>query len=487
MKREEVQIEELGQNIWEVEEFGDMNVPGRLFVSRETVDDLLDEYRGGDQWSSLEQLINVASLPGIVSASIGLADIHPGYGFPIGGVGAFDIDKGVVVAGGVGFDINCGVRLMRTPLEFEEITKVREELADALFRIIPAGLGSEGEIDLSIDEVNRVLVQGARFGLKLGYGTEEDLEYIEENGRIDGADPENVSRRAKQRQFKQVGTLGSGNHYLEVQEVSEIFDRDAANAYGLSEGQVVISIHTGSRALGHQIGQDYLSKLEEASQKYGLEIKERELVSAPIDSPEGREYLSAMRCGMNCAFANRQVLSGLARRGFEEVLNLPPEEIKTVYEVGHNTAKNEEHLVNGQKKRLLVHRKGATRAFGPGRDELPKRYRHVGGPVLVGGTMGSSSYVLRGSEIAMEKAFGSGVHGAGRAMSRKKAKSKFWGEDVENSLRSRGILVRSHSYPGLAEEAPGAYKDVGSVVDSVAVNGLTPKVAKLKPVIAVKG
>ncbi|MFW6048791.1 MAG: RtcB family protein [Candidatus Bipolaricaulota bacterium] len=487
MNGQEISLKELDKNTWEIEEFGKMNVPGRLFVDRDSAKGLLAEYRQEDQWSSLEQLINVASLPGIVSASIGLADIHPGYGFPIGGVGAFDVEDGVVVAGGVGFDINCGVRLLRTPLEVRDVTKVKDKLADALYRTVPAGLGSEGEINLSIEEIDKALVQGARFGLEIGYGIEDDLEYVEENGRIDGADPKNVSRRAKQRQFKQVGTLGSGNHYLEVQEVEEIYDREAGDAYGLHEGQIVISIHTGSRALGHQIGQDYLSKLKDASKKYDLPIEERELVSAPIDSPEGREYLSAMRCGMNCAFANRQVLAGLARRGFSRVVDIPPKEIRTVYEVGHNTAKVEDHTVNGVQQRLLVHRKGATRAFGPGREELPEAYRGVGGPVLVGGTMGSSSYVLRGTETAMKMTFGSGIHGAGRAMSRKKAKSKFWGEDVETSLRSRGIVVKSHSYPGLAEEAPGAYKDVDRVVDSVDTNGLTPKVAKLKPIIVVKG
>lgn len=487
MAHEEISLNRLEENVWAVPKTGSMKVPARLFVSKETAENLIQEYHEEDQWSSLEQLINVASLPGIVSPSIGLADIHPGYGFPIGGVGTFDIEKGVVVAGGVGFDINCGVRLLRTPMEIGELEPEKHDLAKHLFGAIPAGLGSEGEIDLSVVEIDKVLVHGARFAIDIGYGVEEDLKYIEERGRIDGAKPEFVSRRAKQRQFKQVGTLGSGNHYLEVQEVREIYDRKAARAYGLSKGQVVISIHTGSRALGHQIGQDYLSKLEKASKKYGLDVPERELVSAPIDSPEGREYLGAMKCGINCAFANRQVLSGLARRGFKDTIGLDPKDVKTLYEVGHNTAKIEKHRVNGEENRLLVHRKGSTRAFGPGREELPRRYREVGGPVLVGGTMGSSSYVLRGTKNAMDNTFGSGIHGAGRAMSRKKAKSKFWGKDVQKSLRSRGIIVRSHSYPGLAEEAPGAYKDVDEVVDAVDQSGLTPKVAKLKPVIVIKG
>ncbi len=487
MKESKYDLKKIDDYTWEVPKSGNMNVPGRLFVDEETARNLLEEARSGADWNSLDQVINVASLPGIVKASMGLADIHPGYGFPIGGVAAFDANQGVAVAGGVGFDINCGVRLMETPLSAEEVKKSREEIASSLFETVPAGLGSEGEIDLSIEEINRVLKEGARFSVERGYGLESDLKFIEEDGRIDGANPEDVSRRAKQRQFKQIGTLGSGNHYLEVQEVDEVFDSAAAGAYGIDEGQVVISIHTGSRALGHQIGQDYLEKLKEASEKYGLPIEEKELVSAPIDSPEGRQYMSAVRCGINCAFANRQAISGLTRRALKGSIGLDPESVRTIYEVGHNTAKFENHEVDGENKELLVHRKGSTRAFGPGRKELPPSYREVGGPLLVGGTMGTSSYVLRGSREAMRRTFGSGVHGAGRAMSRKKAKSKFWGEDVEERLRNEGITVKTHSYPGLAEEAPGAYKNVKRVVNAAHRSGLTPKVAKLKPLIVIKG
>ncbi len=487
MKESRYDLKKIDDYTWEVPKSGNMNVPGRLFVDEETARNLLEEARSGADWNSLDQVINVASLPGIVKASMGLADIHPGYGFPIGGVAAFDANQGVAVAGGVGFDINCGVRLMETPLSAEEVKKSREEIASSLFETVPAGLGSEGEIDLSVEEINRVLKEGARFSVERGYGLESDLKFIEEDGRIDGANPEDVSRRAKQRQFKQIGTLGSGNHYLEVQEVDEVFDSAAAGAYGIDEGQVVISIHTGSRALGHQIGQDYLEKLKEASEKYGLPIEEKELVSAPIDSPEGRQYMSAVRCGINCAFANRQAISGLTRRALKGSIGLDPESVRTIYEVGHNTAKFENHEVDGENKELLVHRKGSTRAFGPGRKELPPSYREVGGPLLVGGTMGTSSYVLRGSREAMRRTFGSGVHGAGRAMSRKKAKSKFWGEDVEERLRNEGITVKTHSYPGLAEEAPGAYKNVKRVVNAAHRSGLTPKVAKLKPLIVIKG
>ncbi len=487
MTEREYAVNKIGNYVWEIPETGEMRVPGRLYVDEQTAKELVNEARGGAEWNALDQVINVASLPGIVKASLGLADIHPGYGFPIGGVGAFEKEKGLVVAGGVGFDINCGVRLLRTPLTAEELEESKEEVASNLIETVPAGLGSEGEIDLSVEEINRALTEGARFSVERGYGLEEDLEYIEENGMIEGADPEKVSRRAKQRQFKQIGTLGSGNHYLEVQVVTEIFDSAGAKAFGLSEGQVVISIHTGSRALGHQIGQDYLKKLEEASKKYDLPIMEKELVSAPIDSPEGQRYLKAMRCGINCAFANRQALSGLARRALEQSIGLNREEVRTVYEVGHNTAKFERHLIDGEERELLVHRKGSTRAFGPGREELPPSYREVGGPVLVGGTMGTASYLLHGSRKSMEETFGSGIHGAGRAMSRKKAKSKFWGEDVKKRLTEEGISVKSHSFPGLAEEAPGAYRDIDQVVASAHRSGLTPKVAKLNPLIVIKG
>ena len=487
MNKRKYELKKIDDFTWEIPKTGDMRVPGRLFVDEDTATELVEEARGGAEWNSLDQVMNVASLPGIVKASIGLADIHPGYGFPIGGVGAFEKESGVAVAGGVGFDINCGVRLLRTPLNTEELKKAKEKIADELYETIPAGLGSEGELDLSVDEINHALREGAQFAIDRGYGFESDREFIEETGSIGEANPDHVSRRAKQRQFKQIGTLGSGNHYLEVQKVEEVYEESSARAFGIAEDQVVISIHTGSRALGHQIGQDYLKKLEQASKKYDLPIMEKELVSAPIDSPEGQEYLSAMRCGINCAFANRQALSGLTRRALDKSIGLNPREVETIYEVGHNTAKFERHEVEGEEKELLVHRKGSTRAFGPGREELPRAYRDTGGPVLVGGTMGTASYVLRGSRKSLGETFGSGIHGAGRSMSRKKAKSKFWGEDVEKRMTRDGISVRTHSYPGLAEEAPGAYKDVNRVVSSVNRSGLTPAVARLKPLIVVKG
>ena len=470
---------------WELPKTGDMRVPGWIFASEAILRPLLDVK--GHEWSALEQVRNMASLPGIVKAAIAMPDVHPGYGFPIGGVGAFDPDEGVVAMGGVGFDINCGVRVLATPLSREDIEARKEEVADRLFSHIPAGLGSEGKLRLSVSEIDEVLKKGACFALERGYGVPEDLEYIEENGRMEGADPNAVSLKAKQRQFRQVGTLGSGNHYLEVQYVEEIYDHEAAAAYGIEEGQILIAIHCGSRALGHQIGQDSLQELERASRKYGIPIRERELVCAPIHSPEGQKYLSAVFAGINCAFANRQVIAHLVREALAPMFNLAFEKIRTLYDVGHNNVKFERHKVNGEERELLVHRKGSTRAFGPGRPECPERYRKVGHPIFVGGTMGTSSYILRGTEKGMERVFGSGVHGAGRALSRKKAKKQWRGDKIVQELAARGIVIRAHSAPGVAEEAPGAYKDVDLVVEAAVGGGLNAKVARVRPLVCIKG
>lgn len=473
--------------VWEIPPYGDMRVPGRIYGDHETIDHLVDDVKQGKEWNALVQIVNVAALPGIQRASLAMADVHPGYGFPIGGVGAFDLDEGVVSVAGVGYDINCGVRTLRTELTRQEIEPKKEALADALYQTVPAGLGSTGDIRLSLKEIDKVLVEGAEFVVKRGYGIDGDLAYIEERGRMAGAIPEAVSHKAKERQFKQVGTLGSGNHYLEVQWVEEIYDEQAAAVYGLFADQILISIHSGSRALGHQIGEDYLPRLEKASRKYGIPIRERELVCAPFDSPEGREYLGAVNCGINCAFANRQALAHLARIGFQKVLGVRPDRISTLYEVAHNTAKVETHEVDGAPKKLVVHRKGATRAFGPDRPELPKAYRKVGQPVLVGGTMGTCSYILYGTERAMQDTFGSALHGAGRMLSRQQAKKRYWGSDVIEELTERGIVVRAHSKPGVAEEAPGAYKDVEQVVDVMHNAGIIRKVARVRPLVCVKG
>ncbi len=481
-----VKLEKVHDYLWEVPMEGDMNVPGRIYADKDSIDFLLEESRS-KQWDALLQVKNVACLPGIQVASLAMADIHPGYGFPIGGVGAFDLDSGVVSIAGVGFDINCGVRTMALDLERSAVERRKSHLADTLFDAVPAGLGSTGSLKLSVREIDDVLREGARFPLKRGYGVENDLLYIEENGVVDGADPSCVSSHAKERQLKQIGTLGSGNHYLEVQYVDEVIDDRTAGIFGLSKDSIVVSIHTGSRALGHQIGTDYLKVLDRASRKYGIPIREKELVAAPIRSPEGERYIAAVKAGINCGFANRQAIGGLVRNVFKKIFSLGETEIRTLYEVGHNNLKFEEHAVGVKVKKLLVHRKGATRAFGPGREEVPPPYRDVGHPVIVGGTMGTSSFILVGTEKGMVETFGSAVHGAGRIKSRKRAIKDYRGEDVISGLEREGIAIRVHSKRGAAEEAPGAYKDVERVVNIMEGAGINRRVVKLKPLICVKG
>jgi len=483
----DLKLERVASSEWHLPREGAMRVPGRIYADAGTIAQLEEDVRNRVEWNALRQVKNVATLPGIVDAALALPDVHPGYGFPIGGVGAFDLDEGVVVVGGVGFDINCGVRLLATPLQRVDAEPRIEELGNRLFRAVPAGLGAEGKLRLSMAEIDRVLVEGAEYVIERGYGIPGDLTHTEESGRMENADPGAVSARAKQRQFRQVGTLGSGNHYLEIQVVEEVDDVEAAAVYGLTQGQIVVSIHTGSRALGHQIGQDYLKEMELASRSYGIPIPERELVCAPIRSPEGKRYLGAVASGANCAFANRQVIAHLVRGAFREVLGLPSEEISTVYDIGHNNVKTETHRVEGESRVLLVHRKGSTRAFGPDRQEAPEAYRSVGHPILVGGTMGTSSYVMRGTEVGMERSFGSGIHGAGRALSRKKAAKRFWGETVVSDLAKAGIRVWAHSKRGIAEEAPAAYKDVERVVGAAVDCGINRVVARLRPLAVIKG
>ncbi len=484
-------IEKVTDYIWQIPRTGDMQVPCRIYADRETIETLLKDYdeklRTGGFTPALKQLINVATLPGIVKASFGMADIHPGYGFPIGGVGAFSMDEGVISVAGVGFDINCGVRVLKTPLFKKDVEPLKEQLANRLFRDIPCGVGSTGEIALKEHEIDELLLEGARYVIKRGYGLEEDLVYTEEGGCVKDADPANVSHRAKERQFRQVGTLGSGNHYLEVQWVEEIYDEEAARAFGIEKNQVLIAIHCGSRALGHQIGIDYLSTLEAASKKYSLPVKDRELVCAPINSEEGWRYFTAVNCGINCAFANRQAIAHLTRLAFTGITQVRPEEITQLYDVGHNTCKIETHTLDGSTKRLLVHRKGATRAFGPGRTEIPDKYRSVGQPLLVGGSMGTASYILRGTEKGMEECFGSAVHGAGRALSRVQAKKQWKGTEIIKELKDKGIVIRAKSRSGVAEEAPGAYKDVDRVVEIMHQAGVNRKVARLRPMVCIKG
>ncbi|MFQ5790087.1 MAG: RtcB family protein, partial [Acidobacteriota bacterium] len=413
-------------------------------------------------------------------------DAHWGYGFPIGGVAAFDPDAaGVVSAGGVGFDISCGVRTLLTGLGLEEVERVKTELADVLFRKIPAGVGSRGRIHLDSAEMDAMLMGGAQWAVSRGYGRQEDLDRMEEKGRVAGARPEYVSDRAKKRQREEMGTLGSGNHYLEVQRVLEVYDDGVAESLGLQAGTVVVGIHCGSRGLGHQIGTDYLKRMVVAAPQHGIDLPDRELACVPINSPTGQEYLGAMRAGINCALANRQIITHLARQAFAEVL--PGADLSLLYDVSHNTCKQEEHVIDGERKRLFVHRKGATRAFGPGHPDLPEELQDVGQPVLIGGTMGTASYILAGTHDSMGMAFGSACHGAGRSMSRHHALRRWRGRELIDELASRGIVVRGHSYRGVAEEAPGAYKDVGAVVDAADQAGLARKVAKLVPLVCVKG
>jgi len=434
----------------------------------------------------LEQITNVARLPGLVGAAMTMPDAHWGYGFPIGGVAAFDADAGgIISAGGVGFDISCGIRCLRTNTTLKDIAPQLEKLANGLFRDIPAGVGEGGEIRLTTAELDRVLAGGAKWAVKHGYGDEYDLDFIEERGCVRGAVPANVSDLAKQRQRGEMGTLGSGNHYLEVQVVERIHDTEAARAFGLTEGQIVVSIHCGSRGLGHQIGTDYLVSLAKAAQRLGLKLPDRELACAPIRSPEGSQYIGAMNAAINCALANRQILTHLTRQTFAHWL--PGTRLETLFDVSHNTCKVERHTVDGRERELHVHRKGATRAFGPGHPALPACYRDAGQPVIIGGSMGTGSYILAGNPESQNHAFASASHGAGRAMSRKAALKHWRGRELIDELAAKGILIRTRSMRGAAEEAPGAYKDVDVVAEATERAGLARRVAFLRPKACVKG
>jgi len=461
---------------WWLPRAGKMRVPGIFLATEELLADMDDKVA--------EQVAGVAALPGIVTASFALPDAHWGYGFPIGGVAAFDPSAGgVVSAGGVGFDISCGVRAIRTGLTVDEVRPRLEALADTLFRAIPCGVGSSSRLDLGPSDLDELMVKGARWAVEHGLGLPEDLAFLEERGTIAGADPDAVSAEAKHRQRDQLGTLGSGNHYLEVQAVDEIHDAAVASCYGLRAGEVVLAIHCGSRGLGHQIGTDYLKTMLAEASRSGLDLSERELACAPLDSRLGRAYLGAMRSAINCALANREVLTHFAREAFAEVF--PATELTVLYDVSHNTCKEETHAVDGSPRRLFVHRKGATRAFGPGHPDLPPPYREAGQPVLVGGSMGTASYVLAGTTGG--PAFASAVHGAGRTLSRHQAVRRWQGKSIVRDLAARGIFVRSPSLRGLAEEAPGAYKDIDRVIDAASAASLARKVARLVPLACIKG
>jgi tRNA-splicing ligase RtcB len=471
-------LERKTDNEWWIPPYGKMRVPAVIYASESLIRDMDDKV--------YDQVTNVAKLPGIVKASYAMPDAHWGYGFPIGGVAAFDAEKGgVISAGGVGFDISCGVRTLLTGLTLEELEPVKERLADLLFHKIPAGVGSTGQLSLSQKEMDAMLSGGAQWAVARGYGTKHDLQRVEEAGCIPGGEPGEVSDRAKKRQRDEMGTLGAGNHYLEVQQVTKIFDADIAAAFDVTLGDIVLSIHCGSRGLGHQIGTEFLTRMVAAAPQYGIELPDRELACAPIHSPVGEAYIGAMRAGINCALANRQILTHLVRAAFHDIF--PKTELPLLYDVSHNTCKTEEHVVNGKPMRLFVHRKGATRAFGPGHPAIPDALKKTGQPVLIGGTMGTASYILCGTTEGMNLAFGSACHGAGRSMSRHQALRQWRGKEIIQSLAARGVLIRSRSMRGVAEEAPGAYKDVSEVVAAADRAGLARNVARLEPVICVKG
>ncbi len=463
---------------WAIEPFDKMRAPVIIFADEQLIREMDEQV--------YKQAANVAALPGIVKASYAMADAHWGYGFPIGGVAAFDPDAGgIISAGGVGFDIACGVRALRTGLTIDDIEADKEKLATALARSTPAGVGSKGRLRVSGLEMDEMLQGGAAWAVEQGYGNRSDLAHTEENGRMAGAEPRYVSDRAKQRQEKEVGTLGSGNHYLEVQRVAAVYREDIAKAFGLALNDITVMIHCGSRGLGHQVATDFAPRMIKAAQEQGLELADRELACAPIHSDVGRQYYGAMCAGINCALANRQVLTHLTREAFAQVF--PQANLTLLYDVSHNTCKVEEHSIDGQKKKLYVHRKGATRAFGPGHPSLSEDLRAVGQPVLIGGTMGTASFVLVGTAEGMDLAFGSCCHGAGRAMSRSQATKRWHGKDVVMHLAQKGITIKGASPRGIAEEAPGAYKDVTAVVDATEKAGLAGKVARLEPLICVKG
>ncbi len=480
-KKDLVRVSEF---LWEIPKSyrADMRVPARVYASERLLDAIL-----GDK--SIEQLVNVATLPGIQKYALAMPDIHQGYGFPIGGVAATALPDGVISPGGIGYDVNCGVRLLASHLDEDEIRPYLDELATKLFQYCPSGVGRGGHYPLSNAELDKVAVEGAEWCLKKGLARPEDLERTEEGGRLEGADPGKVSKQARQRGREQLGTLGAGNHFLEVDVVREVYYPEAADAMGLRPGQVVVLIHCGSRGFGHQIATDYIREFQKAVHKYGIVLPDRELVCAPLSTPEGQNYLAAMRCAANFAFANRQVLAHQVRRAFEEVLGRHglPFDLDQVYDLAHNIGKIEWHETDGARKQVCVHRKGATRSFGPGHPDVPAVYRHVGQPVLVPGSMGTASYVLVGTEQAMVATFGSSCHGAGRQISRRKAKKSIKGATLREQLEARGIVVRAGSMKGLAEEAPFAYKDVEAVVDVVEAAGIARKVVRVEPIAVIKG
>ena len=460
----------------------DMRVPVRLFATRRMLEDVMKD-------KSLEQAVNAATLPGLVGNVIVMPDMHQGYGFPIGAVAATRLPDGVISPGGIGYDINCGVRLLGSHINLETAESYLDDLATALNQHCPSGVGENGVVHASEAELEAVCNQGSRWTLKQGFASEADLRRTEESGCVEGADPAKVSKRARQRGCPQLGSLGAGNHFIEIDLVEQIFDDTAASVMGLEQGTLAVQIHCGSLGFGHQICTDYVEEFQGVVQRFGIHLADRELVCAPLNSPEGQSYLAAMRCAANYAFANRQILAHSARKAFEQVLagKLKDWHLHQVYDICHNMGKIETHIIDGERMQVCVHRKGATRAFGPGAAELPDEYKAIGQPVLVPGSMGTASWVLVGTEASMTQSFGSTCHGAGRLMSRHEAKRNVRGEKLRQDLEAGGIHIRAGSMAGLAEEAPQAYKDVNQVVEAVVGGGIAKKVARLLPLAVIKG
>ncbi len=484
MDKQEFDLKQVGPYVWEIPPSGGMNVPVRIYASKELLDKIVDD-------NAVQQAVNVAHMPGIVRVSLAMPDAHWGYGFPIGGVAAFDADEGgVVTPGGIGFDINCGVRLVRSDLAEADVQPRIERLVNALYDNVPCGVGSSKAIrKLSQKELKDVCRRGAAWSVEQGFGRQEDLERTEARGALPNADPSVLSNRAIQRGQPQVGTLGSGNHFLEVDVVRRIYDPAVADAFGLSEGQAVFQIHCGSRGFGHQVCSDSLKTMQQATRRYGIEVPDKQLACAPLESDEARDYLAGMACAANYAWANRQTILGLVVQALEDIFGQGRDEIgvRQVYDVCHNIAKFEQHDVDGRRRTLCVHRKGATRAFPAGHPETPEPYKEVGQPVLIPGDMGTASYVLVGAPRAMEETWGSTCHGAGRTVSRKGAKRRASGRNIKKELGEHGIYVRYEGRDTLAEEMPEAYKDVEQVVDVMHEAGITRKVARLEPIGVVKG
>ena len=460
----------------------DMNVPVRLFATQRMLEEVIKD-------KSLEQAVNVATLPGLVGHVVVMPDMHQGYGFPIGGVAATRYPDGVISPGGIGYDINCGVRLLASQISNDKAGLLLKDLASILNQYCPSGVGEGGTLQVSEAELDQVCRDGSLWALKRGLAMEDDLRRTEEGGRLEGADPTKVSKRAKERGRSQLGSLGSGNHFIEVDLVDQVFDQPAAQVMGLAEGNLVVQIHCGSRGFGHQVCSDYVDDFQVAVRRYQINLPDRELVCAPLNSPEGMNYLAAMRCAANYAFTNRQILAHSIRSAFENVFagKVKPWDLRQVYDIAHNIGKIETHFIDGKQVKVCVHRKGATRAFGPGSPELPPEYQEIGQPVLVPGSMGTSSWVLVGTQASMLQSFGSTCHGAGRMMSRREAKRQVRGDTLKRELEAQGIQIRAGSLSGLAEEAPTAYKDVDNVVQTVSEVGIARKVAKLVPLVVIKG